>query len=98
MQIHLIENADNFVKLRKNVWECGWWKLGEEEAKKLVGGHIYFHKTRSEPSFYGGAILGYRIKEDDPDRGKIIFEFEYKLACRGIKTEKTGWSLEKKIV
>ena len=32
MQIHLIENADNFTKLRDKVWESGWWVLTEDEA------------------------------------------------------------------
>ena len=69
-----------------------------DEAKKLVGGHIYFHRKKSEPSFYGGSIRSFRIKQDDPHRGSIIFEFEYLEACRGIKADKCGWSLEKKIV
>jgi hypothetical protein len=98
MQIHLIEKADNFIKLREKIWECGSWKLDEDKAKKLVGGHIYFHKKRTEPSFYGGSILGYRVKPDEPNLGNIIFEFEYSSSCRGIKTDKLGWSIEKKIV
>jgi len=98
MQIHLIENADNFTKLRDKVWESGWWVLTEDEAKKLVGGQIYFHRKKSEPSFYGGSIRSFRIKQEDPHRGSIIFEFEYREACRGIKADKCGWSLEKKIV
>jgi hypothetical protein len=98
MKIHLIETANNFNKLREKIWECGWWKLEEDKAKKLIGGHIYFHKKRSEPSFYGGSIRGYRVKQEEPNQGKIIFEFEYHSACRGIKTDKTGWSIAKKIV
>ncbi len=75
-----------------------WWKLDEDKAKKLIGGHIYFHKKRSEPSFYGGSIRGYRVKQDEPNQGRIIFEFEYHSACRGVKTDKNGWSIAKKIV
>jgi hypothetical protein len=30
--------------------------------------------------------------------GSIIFEFEYREACRGIKVDKLGWSQERKIV
>ncbi len=82
MQIHLIENADNFTKLRDKVWESGWWVLTEDEAKKLVGGQIYFHRKKSEPSFYGGSIRSFRIKQEDPHRGSVIFEFEYRDACR----------------
>jgi len=98
MQIHLIENENNFTKLGDKVWESGWWQLGEEDAKKLIGGNIYFHRKKTEPSFYGGSIRGYRVKEDDPFKGRIIFEFEYLEACRGIRADRLGWSLEKKIV
>jgi hypothetical protein len=98
MQIHLIENADNFIKLRDKVWESGWWGLTEDEAKKLIGGHIYFHRKKSEPSFYGGSIRSFRIKQEEPHLGTIIFEFEYREACRGIKADKLGWSQERKIV
>ncbi len=98
MQIHLIEIANNFVKLHDKVWESGWWQLGEDEARKLIGGQIYFHRKKTEPSFYGGSIRGFRVKEEDPHKGSIIFEFEYREACRGIKVDKLGWSLEKKIV
>jgi len=98
MKIHLIENLDNFAKLKDNVWECGWWKLKEEKARKLIGGKIYFHKSRVEPSFYGGTILGYRVENDGQHQGRIVFEFEYNLACRNIRTDKYGWSMEMKII
>lgn len=98
MKIHLIENANNFNKLREKIWECGWWKVDEGEARKLIGGHIYFHKKRAEPSFYGGTIRGYRVEPDAPNQGRIIFEFEYQSGCRGVKTDKLGWSVTKKIV
>ena len=75
MQIHLIENDNNFTKLRDKVWESGCWVIGEDEAKKLIGGNIFFHRKKSEPSFYGGSIRSYRVKEEDPLKGSIIFEF-----------------------
>lgn len=98
MKIHIIDNTNNFSKLRDNVWECGFWKLQEDKAKKLVGGHIYFHKTRLEPSFFGGTILGYRIQDAGPEQGRIIFEFQYSSAHREIRTDRIGWSVGMKIV
>mgnify|MGYP001768685447 CR=1 FL=1 len=98
MQIHLIEIANNFTKLRDKVWESGCWTIDENDAKKLIGGNIFFHRKKTEPSFYGGSIRSYRIKEEDPLKGSIIFEFEYRADCRGVKADRLGWSLEKKIV
>jgi hypothetical protein len=73
VNIHLIEHMNNFAKLSDNVWESGWWTLDENKAQKLVGGEIFFHKKKQEPSFYGGTILGYRVEQDGEYEGKIIF-------------------------
>jgi hypothetical protein len=98
VNIHLVEPLNHFVKLQDNVWESGWWKLDEDKAKKLVGGEIYFHKKRQEPSFYGGSILGYRVNEDGEYQGKIIFKLEHRQSCRNIRTDKSGWKKDVKII
>ena len=98
MNIHLVELKNNFVKLNDNVWESGWWQLDESKAQKLIGGEIYFHKNRQEPSFYGGTILGYRVDQEEQHRGRIIFKLQYRQTCRNIRTDKLGWSKEMKII
>jgi hypothetical protein len=98
MNIHLVEPLNHFVKLQDNVWESGWWRLDEEKAKKLVGGEIFFHKKRPEPSYYGGTILGYRVNPEGEDQGKIIFVLRYNQSCRNISTDKSGWNRDIKIV
>jgi len=98
MPIHVLEPVNNFKKLRDNLWECGWWRLAENQVQDLLGSSIFFHKKRLEPSFYGGTIKGYRIEEEGPYQGRVVFEFEFQPACRNIKTDGTGWFLEMKIV
>ena len=97
MNVHLIEPSNHLVRLEDNVWESGWWNLDEDEAKKLIGGEIYFHKKRQEPSFYGGKILGYRIHDDGDYQGRIIFKLQYRSSCRNIRTNKSGWSKDVKL-
>jgi hypothetical protein len=97
MNIHLIEHLNNFAKLQDNVWESGWWKLDEIKAQKLVGGEIYFHKTRQDPSFYGGNILGYRVEQDGEFQGRVIFKLKHIQSCRNVITDKSGWSNDMKI-
>ena len=98
MNIHLIENVNNFAKLKDNSWESGWWNLDENKAQKLVGGEIYFHKKQRESSFYGGTITGYRVEQDGPYEGRIVFVFEHTQSCRNVKTDKHGWSRKMKII
>jgi hypothetical protein len=99
MNIHLIEHSNNFKMLEDETWESGWWELNETNAQKLVGGEIYFHKKRQEPSFYGGTILGYRVEQGGGQyQGRIIFRLQYSQSCRNVRTDKTGWSKEMKII
>ncbi len=98
MNIHIVEHVNNFVKLHDNVWESGWWQLDESKAQKLVGGEIYFHKKRQEPSFYGGTVLGYRVEQEGQYQGRIIFKLQYRHTCRNVRTDKSGWSKEMKII
>jgi len=98
MNVHLVEPSNHFVKLQDDSWESGWWDLEEDKAKKLVGGDIYFHKSRQEPSFYGGTILGYRVKPNGKHQGKIIFLLHYSSSCRNVRTDKSGWKKAVKIV
>lgn len=99
MNIHIVaELKNNFFKLNDTEWESGWWQLDESKARELIGGKIYFHKKRQEPSFYGGKILGYRVDQGEQHRGRIIFKLQYSHACRNIRTDKSGWSKELKII
>jgi len=98
MKIHVVEKMNNFRKLKDNLWESSGWKLDEGKAKKLIGGEIYFHKEREEPSFYGGTIKGCRVEQEGLNQGRIIFEFQYHQECRNIRTDRTGWSMKMKII
>src|SRR5512136_1524454 len=98
MDIHILEPLNNFVKLQDEEWESGWWSMDEDKVKELVGGEIYFHKKRLEPSFFGGIITGYRIEQDVPHQGSIVFTLQYNAKCRNVKTDTHGWSKKMKII
>ena len=42
------------------LFESGMWAIKEDEAKALVGGMIYLHETKAEPSYFGGVVIDYR--------------------------------------
>lgn len=98
MNIHLVQPLNHFVKLKDNLWESGSWGVEHSQAEKLVGGEIYFHKKRQEPSFYGGTITGYWVHQTGENLGKVVFQLRYSAACRDIRTSKSGWSKDVKIV
>ena len=56
-----------------------YWNLTEDEAKRLVGGRLFLHKTKREPSYIGGRVTAYRFatKEDHPKyAGRAMLTFE----------------------
>src|SRR5262245_34594673 len=98
--IHLIERQNFFNRASgsQTEYESGYWALSEVEAAELKGAYIYFHERQIEPSFYRGVITDFRINEAEPYRGRVIFRFEPKPECRGVRTGRDGWQYEKKIV
>ena len=97
--IHLVERTDNVRKTdrNKNEWETGWWAVPEENAKKLIGSVLYLHRSKLQPSHFGGEILSYRIEEAGPEAGRVVFTLRADADCKGVKTDGKGWSKDQKI-
>jgi hypothetical protein len=55
------------------VFESGMWDIKEDEAKALVGGMIYLHDTKAEPSYFGGVVTGYRPADGAEYEGRWVF-------------------------
>jgi hypothetical protein len=98
MRIHFIEKDNRLVDLGESIYESGFWKVGEETARSLKGGLIYFHERQDTPSFFGGEILDYRIQRDGPYANRIIFKFKYLARCKYVRAGLGGWSQEMKLV
>jgi len=99
--IHFIENQGRFRRIIDDEYESGFWDVLESKARKLIGGSIFFHSGQTEPSFYGGEILDCRVASSDDSltyAGRIIFKFRFSPDYRGIRTARSGWGNEKKIV
>ena len=48
------------------------WDISLEDADKLVGGHVYFHTTKNDKSYFGGVVTKYEVMEIDARRTKRI--------------------------
>ena len=99
-EIHLIEHLNHFrcVDKAANVWESGWWLVSLSTAEQLVGGYLFLHKGQVEASFFGGLITGFRIETEGEWAGRVVFAFIPRSEAKGVKTPKTGWRMEKKVV
>ena len=103
--IHLIKNDSGLpsiipigVQEGTDIYYSGYWVIAEAKANKLIGGNIFFHKRKTEPSFCGGVIKCAVKVDDGMYRGRTIFIFKLDPACKGITTLPTGWGQEKKYV
>ena len=97
--IHFVERSDNVRKIDKckNEWESGYWALPEGIAQKLIGSVLYLHRTKLQPSHFGGDILDYRVEQLGPDAGRIVFKLRANADRKGVKVDAKGWSKDRKI-
>ncbi len=88
-RIHLIcRNPLYLTKLQAPEYESGFWTFYESEAQKLVNGTLYLHQKKSEPSYFGGVIAGFRLAADgEPYPGKIVFTVKAQDDCKDIPWE-----------
>ncbi|MFC3078199.1 hypothetical protein ACFODL_08895 [Phenylobacterium terrae] len=55
-------------------FESGYWDLSEGDAQRLVGGMLYLHQKKGEPSYFGGTVQSYRVSgPEDVIADRIVF-------------------------
>lgn len=99
MNIHLIEKNRHIRPVRPGhlTYESGDWTVSSEKATLLHGGMIYFHEKQSDPSYFGGRIVGHRVLPDgSPNAGKVVFVFDRMQEAIGVRTARDGWGNEQK--
>lgn len=67
--LHLIEYRDRFRKIDKDLWESGHWDLEPEE---LAVDAVAFHKTKADPSHFGGLLLSHHSSTEEPGRVILV--------------------------
>ena len=83
---------------QKNEWESGFWPITEETAQKLVGASLHLHRSKNQPSHFGGPILSYRMEETGPHAGSVVFIVRATVDCKDVKVGSKGWTKDYKIV
>lgn len=86
-QAHLIcRNHDGIKLVSMPNYTSSAWYIPEDEAKALIGGMIYFHEAKDQPSYFGGRITGYSLCHvEDDQRARIVIELTAVPEGRGQK-------------
>jgi hypothetical protein len=98
--IHFIERSDHTRKTDKlkNEWESGYWDIPEDVAQKLVGATLYLHRTKHQPSHFGGRILAYRIQQATTLGSCVVFTVRAAADCKNVRIGTKGWTKDYKIL
>lgn len=73
------------VNPKDHIYRSAAWDFKINEAKKLLGGKIYFHQAKSAPSHYGGEVLSVEeVKTDNAREVRILFTFKATADGRGV--------------
>jgi len=100
--IHLIQKDPGLrpwpTTKRSPEYESGFWDFTESQAANAIGAEIYFHGKQNEPPFFGGVITGFRVKGENPWKGRINFSLRATPEFKGRRTSNGGWAMEMKII
>jgi hypothetical protein len=100
-KIHLIcrdQLGLRCIDAKANIHTSSAWRLSPEDAAALVNGTVYFHQTKSEPSYFGGAIQSLEAIEalpgDDeiPGRQRYVLTLKSTAEAKGARWDKRGLS------
>lgn len=84
--VHLIckgtpENKKNGLeptRIEGDIYTSRGWNFSRDEADSIVGGMIYFHRSKAKPSFFGGQIERWEwvVADDVARQNRIRFIFK----------------------
>ena len=87
-------------------YQSGYWNFTLEEATKLIGGNIFLHHTKKQPSTVGGNVkdcyqqeltednlleLGIDYIELPKRRNRVVFVFESLGTCKDVAWRGNDW-------
>jgi hypothetical protein len=77
----------NLRAVRFPQFDSGFWDISEADAARLVGGTLHLHETKTERSYFGGDITGYRIEErpEEAHVRRIVFQVTSTATGRGAR-------------
>jgi len=103
--IHFIEreNVNNLTLVCKerDEWESGFWRVARQKAFELIDCQLFLHRSRKEPAFFGGIIIGFYCFDTqgtEKTKERIVFRVKQVSELKGTITSQDGWGQEQKTV
>jgi hypothetical protein len=74
------------VSKESGLWRSGNWDVSEGEAAKLIGGRIFLHETKAQPSAFGGEVIGFEAIRDTTvaRERRIVFTIRPSASDKGV--------------
>ena len=80
--VHVIcRGRANLTAVGMPRFESGFWDIDLGLARRAIGGTLYLHEAKSQPSYFGGRILDVKPAEVDAARAKLDGELAGKIAA-----------------
>lgn len=71
----------------ENMWRSESWEISPDDANKIVGGWVYMHPAKNQPSEFGGVVV--RVEHsgilDSHGRPEIAIIFQFQKEARSQK-------------
>lgn len=84
------------IDAKSAVYESAAWLLSPDEMGALEGGRIFFHQTKSTPSYFGGTILNARpVDGESPGEGGRVrwaITLRSQLDGKGVDWDQAGYT------
>ena len=85
----------SLLDAKANIYLSGKWVFSLEEAKRLLGGMILLHETKSDPSTFGGIVTGVQetVSDEKGEENRVEFIFKATLEAKGVAWSGTSHSM-----
>lgn len=88
-RVHLVCRGGRHLKPTEGFeYESGYWVFSETQVKQLMQGLLFLHEKKSQPSYFGGVIVGHRLAgAEEPSPGHVVLKIAPKNDCKDIAWE-----------
>ncbi len=78
---------------KSSIYRSEAWALTADEVAAMEGGRVYLHQTKSQPSYFGGSVIGAeRLPAGAGELDRYALTVQSDLEGRGVHWDERGKS------